>query len=107
VRPDLVVLASPVLDVDAGFWAVSKRGRSRPTRARIEPRANRIDHHRGERDLLIEGVLPNALVKIDWETDEKNRSAMFATLPSERPKVQSFRATSRPIMAQRLRLRKK
>jgi len=93
-----------VLDVDAGFWAVSKRGRSRPTRARIEPRANRIDHHRGERDLLIEGVLPNALVKIDWETDEKNRSASVAPVSAKRRKAQSLCGTFRVIVVQRLRL---
>ena len=31
----------------------------------VEPRFDRIDHHRGERNLLIEGVFPNALMKIN------------------------------------------
>ena len=33
--------------------------------AGVEPCANRVDHHRGERDLLVERVLPDALMKID------------------------------------------
>jgi len=33
--------------------------------SRVEPRLNRVDHHRGERDLLVEGVLADALMKLD------------------------------------------
>ena len=47
-----------------------RAGRRRPLPfPRIKLRFNRIDHHRGQRDFLIEGVLPNALVKIDREVD--------------------------------------
>ena len=33
--------------------------------ATVEPRLDGIDHHRGERNFLIEGVLADALMKID------------------------------------------
>jgi hypothetical protein len=38
-----------------------------------------VDNHRGERDFLIEGVLPNALVKIDREVD-RGLAKTFAIL---------------------------
>ncbi|MGB5523708.1 MAG: hypothetical protein WBM96_14160 [Polyangiales bacterium] len=41
----------------------------------IKPRLDRVDHHRGERDFLIEGVLANALVKIDREVNRCLASA--------------------------------
>ena len=37
--------------------------------AGVEARLDGVDHHRRERDFLIEGILPNALVKIDREVD--------------------------------------
>jgi hypothetical protein len=34
--------------------------------ASVEPLLDGIDHHRRERDFLIEGVLAYALMQIDW-----------------------------------------
>jgi len=37
--------------------------------ASVEPIFDGVDHDRGERDFLVEGVLADPLVKIDWEVD--------------------------------------
>lgn len=37
--------------------------------SRVEPRLTGVDHHRGQRDFVIAGVLANPLVKIDREAD--------------------------------------
>ena len=39
--------------------------------SRVEPRANRVDHHRRERDFVIEGVLADPLMEIDREVDRR------------------------------------
>jgi len=45
-------------------------------RSRVEPRLNGIDHHRGDRNFLIEGVLANALVKIDRKVNRSLAEAL-------------------------------
>ena len=55
--------------------------------SRVKPCANRVDHHRGECDLLIERVLADALVKLDWEMNRglaAARSAVERTGHQER-----------------------
>jgi len=42
----------------------------------VEPRLNRVDHHRGERDLLVEGVLPDALMQIDRQVNRRLAEAL-------------------------------
>ena len=44
--------------------------------ASVEPRANRVHHHRRERDLLIERVLPDALMKIDRQMNRRLAEAL-------------------------------
>ena len=68
--------------IEAWQRAYGTRGRSSRSElgalplARVEPRLNRVDRHRGERDLLVEGVLANALVKIEREVNRRLAEAL-------------------------------
>ena len=68
--------------VEAWEEAYGTRGRILRTElralcfARIELRLDGVDHTRGESDLVVEGVLPSALVSSDWEVDRGSEKAL-------------------------------
>ena len=67
--------------------------------SRVEPGLNRVDHHRRERDFLIEGVLAQTLMKIDREM---NRGLVAADSTVERTGNRERRQPpSRPTHSQR------
>jgi len=67
--------------------------------SRVEPRANRVDHHGRERDLLIERVLAQALMKINRQMNRRLAAPDWAV---ERTGNQERRQTpSRPARSQR------
>jgi len=76
-----------LLDLLAGSDDRGRLGNLRATRvetrvrvalpfACVEPCLNGVDHHCGERDFLIEGVLANALMKIDGKVNRSLAEAL-------------------------------